>query len=213
MARSVLLEQEKKRNPKKEISEIDLSKNWKSDFSFSHHRSSEVHFCHNKGSADRDGDAGTTDQCARGLISFMTPETHLDVHGHADTLGIKKKTKKGEDFNTDLSRRRAANTVKAIKDILGPKFRINQKNIHEKPWEDKVAAKQYSGKPVASPIHRRVQIVINSVLVLTLFGQDPSMNHQFFMEHSDSGVTNGSINLDPLPEMLESGIVRSRRIC
>jgi outer membrane protein OmpA-like peptidoglycan-associated protein len=104
--------------------------------------------------------------CARELPLFMSPQSFLLVIGHADTLG------RGHYDNEALSKRRAESTIRAIENVLGAKFQIKHDEIHIKAIAagDKLAAKQAGNKAVAEPKHRRVQVFLNSVLVLTLFG-------------------------------------------
>jgi outer membrane protein OmpA-like peptidoglycan-associated protein len=158
---------DKMRLAKKGPAPIDLSRTWKSDLSQVRGLSSEIHFCLDTAEPTAAARQALRVLCARELPSFLTPGTTLTVVGHADTLISKRAS---PDYNKNLSKRRAEQTIQAMKDILGMKFRINDKNIVVVPLGEKLAAQASGGKTVAAPQHRRVQIFMNSVLVLTLFG-------------------------------------------
>lgn len=147
--------------------DLDLSRDLQTDVSVVRSLDTQVHFC-----LDDDQPTAAAIQalrivCATELPLFMTPDTYLVIVGHADTLGSK-------EYNKDLSRRRADNTLQAIRNILGErKFKIKDDGTHIRivPKGEELAAKESPTKETPAPKHRRVQIFLNSVLVLTLFGQ------------------------------------------
>jgi len=158
-----------------EPQDIDLSRDLKTDVAVVRDLDTQVHFC-----LDDDQPTAAAIQalrivCAQELPLFMTKDSYLVVVGHADTLGNPRHTKEqNKEYNKRLSERRAANTVKAIRNILGPdKFKIKDDPIHIRTVGkgDEWAAKESPTKDRPAPEHRRVQIYLNSVLVLTLFGQ------------------------------------------
>jgi hypothetical protein len=61
---------------------------------------------------------------------------------------------------------------RAIQNVLGDKFRIENDGTHIQAIAagDKLAAQQSGNKVLPAPKYRRVQVLLNSVLVLTLFG-------------------------------------------
>ena len=145
---------------------IDLSRDLKSDVSVMRAFSSQTHFCLGDDRLTEAAVQALRIICARELPLFMSKQSYLLVIGHADTLG------RGRYDNESLSKRRAENTIQAIKDVLGGKFNIQDDGIHIRAIAagDKLAAQESGSKAVAAPKHRRVQVFLNSVLVLTLFG-------------------------------------------
>jgi outer membrane protein OmpA-like peptidoglycan-associated protein len=146
--------------------DLDLSRDLQTDVSVVRSLDTQVHFC-----LDDDQPTAAAIQalrivCARELPLFMTPDSYLVIVGHADTLG-------SEEHNKDLSQRRADNTLQAIRNILGKKFKIEDDGTHIRKVArgEELAAKESPTKETPAPKHRRVQIFLNSVLVLTLFGQ------------------------------------------
>jgi hypothetical protein len=61
-----------------------------------------------------------------------------------------------------------------MNDILGRRFKIRDDKDHIKvlPMGEFWAGLNAQGRTKAAPEHRRVQIFLNSKVVLTLFGQD-----------------------------------------
>jgi outer membrane protein OmpA-like peptidoglycan-associated protein len=145
---------------------IDLSGPAKTDVSVTRALSSQTHFCLGSDRLTEAAVQALRIMCARELPLLMSPQSYLLVIGHADTLG------RGHYDNEGLSRRRAENTIQAARDILGGKFQIRNDGAHIQTIAagDKLAAEEAGKKPTPAPKHRRVQVFLNSVLVLTLFG-------------------------------------------
>lgn len=160
---------EKARIAAKGLANVDLSRDAKTDVAVERHLAAEAHFCLKGDQLTDAGRQALRIMCARELPSFTTPDTYLLLVGHADTLGNDKN-------NTDLSERRAKNTVLAMRDILGRQFKIRNDKDHIKilPMGELWAGIKSQGKTTAAPEHRRVQILLNSKVVLTLFGQGSS---------------------------------------
>jgi outer membrane protein OmpA-like peptidoglycan-associated protein len=90
----------------------------------------------------------------------MSPGAYLTVVGHADTLG-------SAEHNIKLSKARADNTLRSIRDILGDKkFLI--RNVFALGLGELLAGAESGFKTVPAPKHRRVELFLNGVLTLTL---------------------------------------------
>ena len=157
---------ERVRNAGKPPNVIDLSRDVKSDVSVARSLATQTHFCLGSDVLNEAAVQALRIVCARELPLLMSPQSFLTVIGHADTLG------RGRYDNEGLSRRRAENVVQAMRNILGARFRIpdDGKHIRRIAAGDTAAAQESRNKPTASPKHRRVQVFLNGVLVLTLFG-------------------------------------------
>lgn len=96
----------------------------------------------------RTSGAGIADP-PRPRVAFVHVEAKLlMVIGHADTRGY------GRYDNEALSKRRADNTIKAIQNVLGDKFRI-EAHIQTIAAGDKLAAQQSGNKVLPTFKHRR----------------------------------------------------------
>jgi outer membrane protein OmpA-like peptidoglycan-associated protein len=157
---------ERLRKVRKAPDVIDLSRDVKSDVSVARSLSSQTHFCLGSDRLTEAAVQALRIMCARELPLLMSPQSHLLVIGHADTLG------RGRYDNKALSGRRAKNTIQAIRDVLGAKFGLKDDGTHIKAVAagDELAARESRNKATPAPKHRRVQVFLNSVLVLTLFG-------------------------------------------
>jgi len=129
----------------------------------------DVHFCLGSALLTQDARQALRIVCANELAGFGNPDSRLSVVGFADTVGYKDATAdQVHERNRTLSLLRAQNTVQAIRDILGDRFRIAEPNIKmtgEGQQEAETAGPAH-GKP--DPRFRRVDVVLNSALVISL---------------------------------------------
>lgn len=103
--------------------------------------------------------------CALELAALSSTTAHLLVLGHADRLDT-------EERNVELSQLRADNVLQAIRDILGPSLKIPERQIAAQGLGERGAetvAKDKDQTP--NPDWRRVDVIINSRLVVTLHGE------------------------------------------
>ena len=103
--------------------DIDLSRDLQSDISVVRSLDGQVHFCLDDDQPTLAAIQALRIMCARALPLFMTPDTYVVIVGHADNLG-------SVQHNKDLSQRRAANTLKAIRNILGRKWAVTDDQAH-----------------------------------------------------------------------------------
>jgi outer membrane protein OmpA-like peptidoglycan-associated protein len=157
---------ERLRDRNKPPNVIDLSRDVKTDVSVARSLSAQTHFCLGSHVLSEAAVQALRIVCARELPLLMSPQSFLTVIGHADTLG------RGRYDNEALSQRRADSVVRAMRDILGARLRIpdDGKHIRKIAAGDKYAAQESGPKTTAAPKHRRVQVFLNGVLVLTLYG-------------------------------------------
>jgi hypothetical protein len=129
----------------------------------------DVHFCLGSALLTQDARQALRIVCANELAGFGNPDSRLSVLGFADTVGYKDATaEQAHERNRTLSLLRAQNTVQAIRDILGDRFRIAEQNI-KKTGEGQQEAEKAGlalGKP--DPRFRRVDVVLNTALVISL---------------------------------------------
>jgi hypothetical protein len=99
----------------------------------------------------------------------MNPQSQLSILGYADTVGYKGATPiEANERNGRLSLLRAENTLQAIRDILGDRFKIPEKSIKTTGEGQKEAEKAGLTLGVADPRFRRVDVILNSALVISL---------------------------------------------
>lgn len=129
----------------------------KTDYAVSHSLTEDVHFCLDSALLTEDARQALRIMCARELPGFMSRESRLTIHGHTDLSGPTA-------HNQTLSELRARNTLQAIKEILGEKrFALPSDRIIAIGKGEKEAR-----PPDVNPDHRRVDVILNARLVLTL---------------------------------------------
>ena len=129
----------------------------------------DVHFCLGSALLTQDARQALRIVCANELAGFGNADSRLAVLGFADTVGYKDATaEQAHERNRTLSLLRAQNTVQAIRDILGDRFRIAEQNIKVtgEGQQEADRAGLALGKP--DPRFRRVDVLLNSVLVISL---------------------------------------------
>lgn len=102
--------------------------------------------------------------CATELALFTNSDSQITFVGHADRLDTFRR-------NFDLSYYRAINTREVIKNILGSYLSILPKNRRHKSLgeHDAVVARDKDNTP--NPNFRKVEIILNRVLMVTLRGK------------------------------------------
>jgi hypothetical protein len=129
----------------------------------------DVHFCLGSALLTQDARQALRIVCANELAGFGNPDSRLSVLGFADTVGYKDATaEQVHERNRRLSLLRAQNTVQAIRDILGDRFRIPEQNIKVTGEGQQEAEKAGLALGQPDPRFRRVDVVLNSMLVISL---------------------------------------------
>ncbi len=120
-----------------------------------------VHFCFNSALLTEDGRQALRIMCANELTALMSPDSAIRIIAHTDRVGKPKD-------NYALSALRAANTLVALEDILGNRFRIPKSNqkLEGKGEREAEKAGHAPNKPNADD--RRVDIYINGRSVISL---------------------------------------------
>jgi outer membrane protein OmpA-like peptidoglycan-associated protein len=132
----------------------------------------DVHFCLNSALLTEDARQALRVMCANELFALMSPNSELRITGHTDrSVPPRMDEAKAKQYNQTLSELRAKNTKQAIKDILGGQLAISDGQIVPKGEGDALAAKENRPFKEVNPNYRRVDIILNSRLVLTLKAQ------------------------------------------
>jgi outer membrane protein OmpA-like peptidoglycan-associated protein len=136
----------------------------KTDYSVDYNLTGNIHFCFDSALLTEDARQALRIMYANKLSSFMSPGSRLAIIGFADRPDK-------DQYNLTLSAFRAENTFQAIQDILGKKMQIPENRI-ERHGKGETAAKATGrAEKDPNPEDRRVDIILNSRLVLTLRGQ------------------------------------------
>jgi len=139
------------------------------DYSHRYGFRDNVHFCLGSALLTQDARQALRIVCANELAGFGNPDSRLSVLGFADTVGYKDATaEQVHERNRTLSLLGAQNTVKAMRDILGDRFRIEERNIKVTGDGQQEAEKASRALGHPDPQFRRVDVVLNSVLVVSL---------------------------------------------
>jgi outer membrane protein OmpA-like peptidoglycan-associated protein len=139
----------------------------------------DVHFCLDSALLTEDARHALRIMCANELPALMSPSSHLSIVGHADRsyppefrrLPREDRDRRAHEYNLTLSDLRAKNTYQAIQDVLGQKLRIPDSQVSTRGQGEALAA-AYGLKPgEINADYRRVDVVLNARLILTLKGE------------------------------------------
>ena len=136
----------------------------KTDYAVTYNLANQVHFCLDSGTLSALARHAIRVMCANELAAFGSPASHLTILGHTDRVGNTKD-------NLELSQLRADNTLVAIRGVLGTRFGIPDGNIVSRGEGEKEVTKAGLLARTPCPMYRRVDIVLNGRLVLTLSAQ------------------------------------------
>jgi outer membrane protein OmpA-like peptidoglycan-associated protein len=133
------------------------------DYTSSHRAQDKVHFKFGSALLTEDARSILRILCANELASFDSAGSQLTINSHADRVDT-------DERNLELSSLRAQNTLQALRDILGTHVmtqdRIALRGLGEQGARD-AGDKDHS----QNPTRRKSEVVINSRLVVTLFGK------------------------------------------
>lgn len=150
---------------KRSFSKIDYSTAMiKTDYAAEYQFNKSVHFCLDSALLTPAARQALRIMCAIEQAAFQSPTSHLTIIAHTDCSGPKDHV----NYNIRLSNLRAQNTLQAIRDILGTKYAIHKDNEIVKGEGEALAAKETNCKPEFNSFYRRVDIILNRRLVLTL---------------------------------------------
>jgi V8-like Glu-specific endopeptidase len=128
---------------------------------------SDAHFCLGSALLTDDARQALRVMCANELRGFENPQSQLSILGYADTVGYANASAaEANECNGRLSLLRADNTLQAIRDILGKRFKIT--NIKKTGEGQKEAEKAGLAPGAADPRYRRVDVILNNTLVISL---------------------------------------------
>jgi outer membrane protein OmpA-like peptidoglycan-associated protein len=133
----------------------------KNDYAVAYNMARQVHFCLDSAILSAEGRQAIRVMCANELPAFGSSGSHLTITGHTDRIA-------GPEYNRGLSELRAKNTLQAIKDALGSRFEIPEANIIASGKGEELATKEGRPDKEVNPRYRRVDIILNGRLVLTL---------------------------------------------
>jgi outer membrane protein OmpA-like peptidoglycan-associated protein len=133
----------------------------KTDYGADYKLGEDVHFCLGSSLLTDDARQALRIVCANELMAFSSSTSVLEVTGHTDRVDT-------PDRNLTLSLLRAENTVQAIRDILGSKFAIPDSNIKSSGKGENLAIKDGRPDNVPDPRYRRVDVYLNTRLVISL---------------------------------------------
>ena len=149
----------------KSFSDIDYSTvQIKTDYSVDYSLTGDVHFCLDSALLTEDARQALRIMCANELAAFMSTNSHLTIYGHTDRSQT-------DEYNLRLSTFRAENALQAIKDILGVKFKVSDRNVVALGKGEAEAKRDNRPENEVNPKYRRVDIVLNARLVLSLKAQ------------------------------------------
>jgi outer membrane protein OmpA-like peptidoglycan-associated protein len=150
-----------KRFPDKDYSKFVPVTNYVADYKLQ----DDVHFCLGSSLLTEDARQALRIVCANELAGFMSADSTLRIVGHTDRVDTDAR-------NYELSEMRPKNTLQAIRDVLGGSFNIPNDPAHiTLEWKgEEEAAKAQPGGQKPDPRFRRVDIFLNSRLVISLTG-------------------------------------------
>jgi hypothetical protein len=130
---------------------------------------SDAHFCLGSALLTEDARHALRVTCANELRGFMNPQSQLSILGYADTVGYANASaEEANERNGRLSLLRAENTLQAIRDILGNRFKIPDTNVRKTGEGQREAEKAGFEPGTADPRYRRVDVILNNALVISL---------------------------------------------
>jgi outer membrane protein OmpA-like peptidoglycan-associated protein len=135
----------------------------KTDYSVAYALMNDVHFCLDSAVLTEDARQALRIVCALELPAFASEMSHLSVIGHTDRSA-------GDIYNLGLSDNRAHNTVRAIRDILGSKFGIPETKVWVQGAGEELARREKLPDKQVDPRYRRVDVILNARLILSLRG-------------------------------------------
>ena len=128
---------------------------------------SDAHFCLGSALLTEDARQALRVICANELRGFENPQSQLSILGYADTVGYANAgVAEANERNGRLSLLRAENSLQAIRDILGKQFKIT--NVTKTGEGQREAEKAGLAPGSADPRHRRVDVILNNTLVISL---------------------------------------------
>ena len=128
---------------------------------------SDAHFCLGSALLTEDARQALRVMCANELRGLENPQSQLAILGYADTVGYANAgPAEANERNGRLSLLRAENTLQAIRDILGNRFKVT--NVTKTGEGQKEAEKAGLVPGTADPRYRRVDVILNSTLVISL---------------------------------------------
>jgi outer membrane protein OmpA-like peptidoglycan-associated protein len=136
----------------------------KTDYAVSYGLTKQVHFCLDSAALSAEARRAIRVMCANELAAFGSPDSHLTITGHTDRIAK-------PEYNRELSQLRADNALLAVKDVLGRRLRIPEANIRATGKGEELATKDGRQDGEVNPTYRRVDIILNGRLVLTLSAQ------------------------------------------
>jgi outer membrane protein OmpA-like peptidoglycan-associated protein len=145
----------------KSMPDVDLSRVAKTDYAADYKLQGDVHFCLGSALLTEDARQALRIVCANELVAFSSPTSALEVIGHTDRVDT-------PDRNLTLSLLRSENAVQAIKDILGNSFKIPESRIKSSGRGENEAIKDGRPDNKPDPKYRRVDVLLNSRLVISL---------------------------------------------
>lgn len=136
----------------------------KTDYAVERALLEDVHFCLDSALLTEDARQALRIVCATELPAFMSTDSHLTIIGHTDRSA-------DAEYNLGLSKNRAQNTLQAIRDILDSQLGIPESNIKVEGKGETQAKNDKRPDHEKNPTYRRVDVILNARLVLTLRAQ------------------------------------------
>jgi monoamine oxidase len=133
----------------------------RTDYAVDYKLAEDVHFCLDSALLTEDARQALRIVCANELAGFMSPTSHLTITGHTDRSA-------DESYNLALSALRAENTLQAIRDILATRFAIPDAHVKLSGKGETEAIRDKRPDKERNPKYRRVDVILNARLVLTL---------------------------------------------
>jgi outer membrane protein OmpA-like peptidoglycan-associated protein len=147
----------------------------KTDYAVQYGLQEDTHFCLGSAFLTEDARQALRIVCANELSGFRSPTSKLEITGHTDRVDTEKRhitpaetgmTK--EQRNVFLSELRTKNTLQAIRDILGNDFKIPAPLITLTGKGEAEAKRDHRPNNKPDPRYRRVDVFLNSRLLISL---------------------------------------------